>query len=213
VDGVPLRHLDSIARALDAELVVTIRWRGGDLDRLIDEGHAALVGRCAETLSARGWDVRPEITYSVWGERGSIDLLAWHLGTATLVVVEAKTQLTSVEETLRRHDVKARLAGGIVSDRFGWQPRTVCRLLVLPDLATARRRVGRHAAVLIRSYPQRGADVRRWLRSPAGSMSGLLFVSPANGMPDWSPVISRRRVRGSSAGLTTPIPHERAAPA
>jgi hypothetical protein len=195
----PLGHLDSIARALDAELVVTLRWRGGDLDRLIDEGHAALVGRCAEVLIARGWDVRPEVTYSVWGERGSIDFLAWHVQTSTLVVVEIKTELTSVEETLRRHDVKARLAAGIVLDRFGWQPRTVCRLLVLPDLATARRRVDRHEAVLLRSYPQRGADVRRWLRGPTGLMSGLMFVSLPHAKTGAHTAVSRRRVRGPCA--------------
>lgn len=197
LDAMPLRHLDSIARALDAELVVTMRWRGGDLDRLLDEGHAALVGRCAEVLIARGWDVRLEVTYSVWGERGSIDLVAWRVQTNTLVVVEVKTELTSVEETLRRHDVKARLAGGIVLDRFGWQPRTVCRLLVLPDLATARRRVDRHAAVLLRSYPQRAADVRRWLREPTASLSGLVFMSLPGTHPGTPASVSRKRVRGS----------------
>ncbi|MDQ2966125.1 MAG: hypothetical protein M3R57_09790, partial [Chloroflexota bacterium] len=78
LDGMPLRHLDSIARALDAEFAVTIRWRGGDLDRLLDEGHAALGGHLVTLLSRLGWDVRPEVTYSIWGERGSIDLLALH---------------------------------------------------------------------------------------------------------------------------------------
>lgn len=181
-------------------MVVTIRWRGGDLDRLLDEGHAFLVGRCAEKLTARGWNVRPEVTYSVWGERGSIDLLAWHDPTQTLVVIEVKTELTSVEETLRRHDVKTRLAPGIAADRFGWQPRIVGRLLVLPDLATARRRVYRHALLLLRSYPQRGAPVRHWLRAPTGSMSGVLFVSIPNTTAGRATAISRKRVRGPSRG-------------
>jgi transcriptional regulator with XRE-family HTH domain len=74
IEAMPLRSLVAIARALDAELVVMIRWRGGDLDRLLDEGHAALVGRVAEWLARLGWAIRPEVTYSVWGERGSIDL-------------------------------------------------------------------------------------------------------------------------------------------
>jgi hypothetical protein len=67
--------------------------------------------------------------------------VAWHAPSATLHVVEVKTSLVSVEETLRRHDVKARLAARIVGDRFGWWPRNVARLLVLPDESTARRRV------------------------------------------------------------------------
>jgi transcriptional regulator with XRE-family HTH domain len=46
----PLRRVRAIARALDAETVVALRWRGGDLDRLMDEGHAVIVGRVAGLL-------------------------------------------------------------------------------------------------------------------------------------------------------------------
>ncbi len=90
IDGLSLRRLRAIAAALDAELVVTIRWRAGDLDRLLDEGHAALVGRVAAWLEKLAWDVRPEVTFSIFGERGSIDLLGWHSVERTLIVVEVK---------------------------------------------------------------------------------------------------------------------------
>jgi hypothetical protein len=40
------------------------------------------------------------VTFSIYGERGSIDLLAWHSETRTLLVVELKSELTSIEETL-----------------------------------------------------------------------------------------------------------------
>jgi transcriptional regulator with XRE-family HTH domain len=205
LDGLPLRHLDAIARALDAELVVTIRWRGGDLDRLLDEGHASLVGRCAEELTTRGWDVRPEVTYSIWGERGAIDLLAFHEPTRTLLVVEVKTELASIEETLRRHDAKARLADQIARDQLAWMPGTVARLLVLPDGATPRRRVERHNGVLNRSYPLRGGDVRRWLWAPSASMSGLIFVSLPHEMRGRRSPRARKRIRGSSASAAGPI--------
>ncbi len=81
IDAMPLRRLRSLAAALDADVVVTIRWRAGDLDRLLDEGHAAMVGLLSERLERLGWDIRPEVTYSIYGERGSIDLLAWHAAT------------------------------------------------------------------------------------------------------------------------------------
>jgi transcriptional regulator with XRE-family HTH domain len=61
---------------VDADAVTVIRWRGGELDRLLDEGHAGVVGSIAELLRMRGWDVFPEVTFSEFGERGSIDLLA-----------------------------------------------------------------------------------------------------------------------------------------
>lgn len=200
----PLRHLDSIARALDAEISVAIRWRGGDLDRLLDEGHAALGGQLTAWLSRFGWEIRPEVTFSIWGEHGAIDLLALHEATGTLLVVEVKTELASVEETLRRHDAKVRLADRIATDQRGWTPRAVARLLVLPDGATARRRVERHEVLLARSYPLRGRELRRSLRAPRSPMSGLIFVSFPRGMRDRQTVLSRKRIRHapvSVAGL------------
>lgn len=194
IDAMPLRRLRQIARALDADIVVTVRWRGGDLDRLLDEGHASLIGAVLRSLEDFGWEVRPEVTFSVYGERGSIDILAWHAPSRTLLVIEVKTELTSVEETLRRHDAKVRLAADIGRERFGWEARQVARLLVLPDVSTARRRVERHDAVLGRAYPARGSTVRTWLRAPASPMAGLLFVSPAGGRGQRTS-LSRKRIR------------------
>ena len=127
-------------------------------------------------LIGAGWTVEVEVTYSIDFERGSIDLLGWHPGTATLLVIEEKSELVSVEETLRRHDAKARLVARIAEDRFGWRARPVARLLVLPEGTTPRRRVGRHDAVLRRAYPLRGADARSWLAAPTSAQGSLLFV-------------------------------------
>ncbi len=87
----------ALADAVGAELVVGLRWRGGDLDRLLDEGHAVLVGRTAEMLEGAGWIVRPEVTFAIYADRGSIDLAGWHPPTSTLLVVEVKSELVSVE--------------------------------------------------------------------------------------------------------------------
>jgi len=195
-EHMPVRQIRQVARALGAELVTTVRWRGGDLDRLLDEGHAALAGVVTKWLERRGWAVRPEVTFSVFGERGSIDLMAWHEATRTLIVVELKTELTSLEETLRRHDAKARLAPAIATQRLGWRPDGLARLLVLPNAPTARRRVSRHEPVLARAYPLRAADVRDWVRSPRGAPRGLVLVSVGR----QGRVLSRRRVR-PAAGL------------
>ena len=193
--NMPLRRVRAIARTLDAEVVVTLRWRGGDMDRLMDEGHAALLARAALLLEASGWITRTEVSYSVYGERGSIDLLAWHPPTRTLLVVEVKTELTSVEATLRKHDQKVRLARQIASDRFGWQARAVSRLLVLPDLSTPRRHVQRHGQVMLSTYPMRGAAIREWLREPVGgTVSGLLFLSPTHDGRDRRGPVSRKRI-------------------
>lgn len=195
IEDVSVRALRRQARALGAELRLELHFRGAELDRLLDEGHAALVGAVARRLEALGWETRPEVSYAVFGERGSIDLVAWHAASATLLVIEVKTELVSVEETLRRHDAKVRLAAKVVRERFGWQARRVARLLVLPDDSTPRRHVRRHAAVLGVAYPLRGPGLRRWLSEPSGSVSGLAFLAPTiDGRTSRHPV-SRRRVR------------------
>ena len=195
IEDVSVRALRRHARALGAELRMELWFRGADLDRLLDEGHAALVGAVASRLASLGWEVRPEVSFAVYAERGSIDLVEWHAASATLLVIEVKTELVSVEETLRRHDAKVRLAAKVVRERFGWQARRVARLLVLPDDSTPRRHVRRHAAVLGVAYPLRGPGLRRWLSEPSGSVSGLAFLAPTiDGRTSRHPV-SRRRVR------------------
>jgi transcriptional regulator with XRE-family HTH domain len=195
IEDVSVRALRRHARALGGELRLSLWFRGAELDRLLDEGHAALLGAVSQRLETLGWEVRPEISYAVFGERGSIDLVAWHAASGTLLVIEIKTELVSVEETLRRHDAKVRLAARVVEERFGWRPRRVARLLVLPDDSTPRRQVRRHAAVLGAAYPLRGPSLRRWLAAPSGSISGLAFQAPTNDARAKRSPVSRKRIR------------------
>ena len=190
----PIGTLQAVAAALDAEITLSLRWRAGDLDRLVDEAHARLVGEVLRLLERLGWEARPEVSYAVDGERGSIDILARHAPSATLLVIEVKSELTSVEETLRRHDAKVRLGRLVAADRMDWRTSAVARLLVLPASATGRRRVARHETVLGAAYPTRGPELRAWLRRPAGALSGILFLT-APGAGTGGPTM-RRRVRG-----------------
>ena len=194
LDGMPIGRLRAIAAALDAELVITLRSRAGDLDRLLDEGHAAVCGAVTTWLARLGWELQPEVTYAIYGERGSIDLLAWHAPTRTLLVIEVKTELVSVEDTLRRHDTKVRLAREIALERFGWRPAHIGRLLVLPESSTHRRRVERHAVLLRRTYPYRSTALRAWLRNPSGPMAGLAFLSVTHQVRGGRGPLSRKRI-------------------
>ena len=195
LDGVTLRTLRQVLAVFDAELVVFVRWRGGEVDRIMDRGHAQLSERLVRRLVRDGWVVMPEVSFSEFGERGSIDLLAWHPPTSTLLVIEIKTELTSIEETVRRHDAKSRLAARVALDRFGWSAARVARLLVLPDERTPRRQVERFAATLGRAYPDRGRGVRTWLANPATALSGLMFLSGADQERLGQRATSARRVQ------------------
>ena len=169
-----LAALQGVGEALGASISFDMRWRAGALDRLLDERHSRLVG-VVEELSRRGWQVSVEVSYAYYGERGSIDVLGWWAATRSLLVVEVKTDLTSVEAMLRKLDEKARLAPRTHSEAP--RPAHVSRLVVLAATPTLRRRSARHSSVLEIALPTRGAAVRAWLRRPAGEIRGLLFLS------------------------------------
>lgn len=176
--------------ALDARWEPTISWRGGELDRLLDERHARLAGIVVALLRSRGWRVEVELTYSTYGERGSIDILAWWPPGRIALVVEITSMLVSVEATVRTLDEKVRLTiESIAETRFGERPSAVARLLVLPDTTTERRRVATEEAVLSAALPGRSDPARRWPRRPNGATRALLFVADTN--PDGT-----RRHRG-----------------
>lgn len=180
LDRVSLRVVRAIVGALDARAVVHVSWRAGELDRLLDEDSAVVVAALAGQLRRAGWIVETEVTYARYGERGSYDLLAYHPEQGIVLVVEVKTELPSVEATLRKLDEKTRLAPTVARDRFGWRVRGVARLLVMPDERTLRRRVERHRALLEGAFPLRSVAVRRWIQTPVGVVSGLWFLTVTN---------------------------------
>ena len=168
-------RVDTIRRvvgALDARLEVSIQWRGGEIDRLVDEQHAVLVQAVAAWFAEVGWSATPEVSYSIFGERGSIDVLALDPVRPAALVVEVKSRLTSIEATLRKHDEKVRLAPRICEDRLGRRPTAVGRVLVLPE--SARRTFGR-APVLRDAYAGDRDELRRWLREPHGPIAAAWF--------------------------------------
>lgn len=180
--------LSRIFGVLDARIRIEIDWRGGAADRLLDQRHAELLAAVANEFVKGGWGTLPEVTYAHFGERGSIDLLGVHEATRSVAVAEVKSQLNSLEETLRRHDVKVRLAPRIVRDRLGWSPRHVSRILILPEDRTARRRVAAQSSVLDAALPARGHAIRAWLRHPVGPIAGIWFL------PSTHPRADRRGV-------------------
>jgi transcriptional regulator with XRE-family HTH domain len=177
IEAVGLPMLRRVLRSLEARVLVDIRWRGGELDRLIDEAHARLVAAIAERLGAAGWETMIEVTYAVYGERGSIDVVAWRGPERSLLILEVKSDLAGAETTLRKLDEKVRLGPRIVAERFGWRARTVSRMLVLPESRTARRRVEAGGGLVARSFPVRGDDLRRWLNRPDDPIAGLLYLA------------------------------------
>jgi hypothetical protein len=144
------------------------------------------------------------VRFAHFGERGSIDVLAFHAASRTLLVIEVKTEIASVEETLRRLDTKLRLAPRVAEERFGWRAARVSRWLAVLDTRTARRRVERHAVVFSRAFPLWGWAARSWLRSPGPSAGLLLFLTPTRAAGATRGPATIRRVRRARARTNGP---------
>jgi hypothetical protein len=147
------------------------------MDRLLDEAHARLVDEVVRRLRALGWDVAVEVTFSRYGERGSIDVMAFHPGRRALVVIEVKSVTPDMQAMIAGIDRKARLAPALALDR-GWDAAVVARVVVVSDTRTNRRRLDEHQATLAVALPARTRDVLRWLRDPGdGAVSGIWILS------------------------------------
>ena len=146
----------------------------------------------AVLLRGLGWIVLPEVTFSIYGERGSIDVLAFHPATGSLLVIEVKSAVPDVQATLAGLDRKRRLAPRIARED-GWRVTSVSAWLVLPNDRTARRRVEAHEATFRAALPGATLDMRRWAKAPHGAVAGVVFVSAMQGAG------SRHRIGGARA--------------
>jgi len=132
IRGISVASLHAAVDALGASLELRVRWHGEGLDRLLDEAHSRLANAVVEGLERRGWTTAVEVTFNHFGERGSIDVLAWRAVAATLLVIEVKSVVPDAQAMISTLDRKARLAREIGRGR-GWKATVVGRLLVIAD--------------------------------------------------------------------------------
>ena len=180
LDDVTLPTLKAVGRALNIRIGVDAWWRGGEVDRLLDRGHAALVEHAASALRAAGWTVRVEVTFNERGERGSADLVGWHPGYAAMCIGECKTRFGDVQAAHATFDRKVRVLPRVLRRDEGWAPASIGRLLVIADTHANRDVITRHAATFDTTWPHRTAATQRWIRQPATEIGGgILFVPPS----------------------------------
>jgi transcriptional regulator with XRE-family HTH domain len=192
--SLPLDTIRAICAGLDIRLDLQPRWRGGDLDRMMSRRHSILHESVTRAIAAAfpEWEIAPEVSFSIYGERGVIDLLMWHPGRRALLVIELKTDIVDVGEMLGTLDKKRRLAWKIAKKRR-WLPLTVSAWVVVAGSRTNERRISEFRAMLRSAYPASGRQMRVWLRDPVGSIAGLsIWPAATAGAGEIAP---RRRVR------------------
>jgi transcriptional regulator with XRE-family HTH domain len=165
-----------VCRALGASLSLHVEWRGGSFDRLVDALHARLVEQTAALLRASGWVPILEFSFNHYGDRGSVDILAWHPVFQTLLIIEVKTSIRNVGELFRRLDVKLRVVPRQAAEANGWNVRHVAVLLVVPGTTSLRRSVHLHEDSFAAALPARTVEIKQWLRHPDRPIRGVAFV-------------------------------------
>jgi hypothetical protein len=157
-----------VASSLEIYVDLIPRWRGGELPRMLNAGHSALHEATAR-LPARmpAWTFAPEVSFAVYGERGVIDVLAYHRERRALLVIELKTDLVDVQGLLGSIDRYRRLARGVANDR-GWEAASVSVWVLLTPtrIADASRRMPR-------SFVLRSPDSRFSQMLVSGALAGF----------------------------------------
>jgi transcriptional regulator with XRE-family HTH domain len=213
----PFATMLAIAAVLEIQLELLARWKAEGLDRLLDAAHAELVEALVARYRAADWEVAVEVSFAIGGERGSIDVLAFHPAARLVAVNEVKSVVPDAQATIHPHDRKARLGLAIAAER-GWRGSRVVRVLAIGESRTSRRRIERLTGVFGAAYPLQGRAILAWIDDPAAQieiersngppdlrgapstlLSGLFFLSPLHATKGATRVDSRHRVRARRA--------------
>src|SRR5262245_56636823 len=183
-----------IARVLEARLDLSLWTRAGDVERVASGRHAELVEVLIETLVGLGWTVRPEVSFNVRGERGIVDIVAWHGPSRSILLIEVKTEIVDVAELFGTFDRKRRLAQDIAR-LLGFDPLAISTALVVADTATNHRRIAQHRATFGAVLAHGGKRFRAYIARPAGSIDALAFWAYRHPRTTRWPTGGSRRVR------------------
>jgi transcriptional regulator with XRE-family HTH domain len=184
LDGLTLQSVRRCLAVLEVRVDVTPRWRGADLDRMLDADHADLQSAWADRLRRWGWLVRVEVSFNRYGDRGRVDLVAWHASRRVLIVGEVKSALVDAQGLLGPLDVKVRVGPSVAESLGLGRARIVVPLLIVRDSGTVRRRLERLAPLFGR-FSYRGRAAVGCLRHPdrLSRGDGLLVLSDLSSAP------------------------------
>ena len=205
LDSMSLRGIRRCLDALEICLDLTPSWRGADLARLRDASHAAQQAAWKRKLEAWSWQVWVEVSFNHYGERGRVDILAWHPVQRIVLVGEAKTEVDDVQALLGTLDVKCRVVPMIARGLGIITFRAVLPSLFLAEGSTNRDRVRRLSPLFAR-FDLRGRAASQLLRRPAaGQMPAglLIFSNFRNATGSSVKSVGAHRVRRSERGPST----------
>jgi transcriptional regulator with XRE-family HTH domain len=174
IESLSVSAIRRLARVLEARLDLHLWTRAGEVERIASGAHAEVVNSLIATLVGFGWTAQPEVSFNHRGERGLVDIVAWHGPTRSLLLIEVKTEIVDVGELFGTFDRKRRLAPEIAR-QLGLDPLTISTALVVADTRTNHRRIAMHAATFGAVLPHGGQRFRSFVRQPVGAIVSLSF--------------------------------------
>lgn len=195
LEGVTIGTMRRVGDVLEIRTRIDAWWRRGDGPRLLDEEHARLVEFAIRALVREGWDVTPEWSFNHFGERGSVDIVAWHDASRTLLLIEIKSRIDDVQELIHTFGRKVRIVPGLVATQHGSVPARVATMLIVAASRTAERVVRAHEATFDAVWPERSDACRQFIRRPVdvgAAFRGGIWFLPAGSAS--APASTSRRV-------------------
>lgn len=174
VDELRLCDLRRIGTSLEVRVRIVPTWRGGDADRIVNEGHVRLQGAILALLP-RDWQAVAEVPLPS-PDRGVVDIVAWHPGRRAMLLVEVKTELADPAALLAQVGRYRRAMARLAREQ-GWSNvATLGVWVAVADSTMNRSRVARAGAILRGAFPVGGRDVHRWLIDPRSELAALSFI-------------------------------------
>jgi transcriptional regulator with XRE-family HTH domain len=187
--------VDRVSRALglEAELILRPPVVVGTYKQR-DLVHARCSGYVERRLRSAGWQTAREVELVLGRSHGWIDIIAFHPGTGTLLVIEIKTRLDDLGSVERQLAWYGRSAGD-AARRLGWRPQCVVSWLLVLASEEVERVVHDNRDLLSRAFPWRARAMMEWLSQGGDSVvdRGLAMLDPASRRRDW---LVRCRVDG-----------------
>jgi hypothetical protein len=209
LDRVRFGDIRRYSASFGARFDGSVLWQGAGLDRMLNRGHARMHEAMARWLSlVGGWLAVPEVSFSFSGERGVIDIVAWHAAKRALLVIELKTRIADISDLMATMDIRRRMAPRIARER-GWDPVAIGLWVVVTPGRTNARILAEHNAVLRSKFPADGRLMRAWLRNPWNAVAALSFLPQVHlanrGRDATTPQRIRRAGLSVKSDLTSPI--------
>jgi len=178
----------ALVRAMGGRLLIDVDAPYlGDRERQRDPAHAMLSAHVVGRLRRAGWEVRTEVEVGGDRSRGWIDLLAVHIVSGIMLVIELKTEihdLGQIERSLGWYEREAWVA----ARRMGLHPKRLIGCLLLLATEANDVRIASNRGSIQAGFPLRARHLAQVVdggAAPAEAGRAIALIDPRSRKRAW----------------------------